>query len=59
MDNVQLQSARLETRASERPQLAGFWYRFWKRMLWSALAFNVVAGLVTWFVLFPRLFPGH
>jgi len=61
MDNGQPLPATpaLDSRVAERSRTAGQWYRFWKRMLLSALVFNVVAGLVTWFFLFPRLFPGR
>jgi hypothetical protein len=35
------------------------WYRFWVQMAIAALAFNVLAGLLTWYFIFPKLFPPH
>ena len=35
------------------------WFRFWMRMLVAMIVFNVVAGLFTWYVLFPKLHPVH
>ncbi len=31
------------------------WFRFWRDMVIAALGFNVVAGLVTWYYIFPVL----
>lgn len=43
-----------------RPNTGAFdWRRFWIRSLLAALAFNVVAALVTWFWIFPHLFPSR
>jgi hypothetical protein len=33
------------------------WFRFWMRMLIAMLAFNVIAGVITWFFIFPHLHP--
>ena len=39
---------------------AGFdWRRFWVRTALAALAFNLAAGLLTWFWIFPHLFPAR
>jgi len=35
------------------------WVRFWLQMLAAMLVFNVVAGLVTWFFIFPHLHPAR
>jgi len=35
------------------------WFRFWMQMLLAMLAFNIIAGLVTWYFIFPRLHPGQ
>jgi hypothetical protein len=35
------------------------WFRFWTQMLAAMIAFNVVAGLITWYYIFPRLHPAH
>ena len=35
------------------------WARFWMQMLVAMVVFNVVAGLITWYFIFPRLFPGR
>ena len=29
------------------------WFRFWRNMVIAVAAFNVVAGLVTWYYIFP------
>jgi len=34
------------------------WFRFWMQMLVAVLVFNIIAGLVTWFFIFPKLHPG-
>ena len=34
------------------------WFRFWMQMLVALVFFNIVAGLVTWFFIFPKLHPG-
>jgi hypothetical protein len=34
------------------------WSRFWMQMLIAVLVFNLIAGLVTWFFIFPKLHPG-
>jgi heme/copper-type cytochrome/quinol oxidase subunit 2 len=33
------------------------WFRFWMQMLVAMLVFNLIAGLVTWFFIFPHLHP--
>lgn len=35
------------------------WFRFWIQMLLAMMVFNVIAGLVTWYFIFPRLHPTH
>jgi hypothetical protein len=35
------------------------WLRFWIRTAIAVVAFNIVAGLVTWYLIFPRLHPSH
>ncbi len=35
------------------------WSRFWIQMLVAMMVFNVIAGLVTWFFIFPHLHPAH
>lgn len=34
------------------------WKRFWVRSLIAVFIFNILAGLVTWYFIFPRLHPG-
>ncbi len=46
-------------RASKRSSAKVNWYRFWVQMAIAALAFNILAGLVTWYFIFPKLFPPH
>ncbi len=44
--------------ASKSAPQDGFnWFRFWVRVAVAALAFNVVAALVTWYFVFPKLHP--
>ena len=31
------------------------WLRFWLQMLAAMMVFNIIAGLVTWFFIFPHL----
>ena len=33
------------------------WTRFWIRSGVSVIAFNVIAGFITWYWILPRLFP--
>ena len=43
---------------SSRARRSSFpWKRFWIQSLIAMLIFNVFAGLVTWYFIFPRLFP--
>jgi len=35
------------------------WFRFWVQMAVAMLVFNIIAGLVTWFFIFPHLHPAH
>ncbi len=35
------------------------WFRFWMQMLAAMIIFNIVAGLVTWYYIFPRLHPAQ
>jgi hypothetical protein len=35
------------------------WFRFWMQMLAAMVVFNIIAGLVTWYYIFPRLHPAH
>jgi hypothetical protein len=42
-----------------RPTDGFNWFRFWMRVLVAMIAFNVLAGLLTWYVIFPRLHPAH
>ncbi|HYA65282.1 MAG TPA: hypothetical protein VEE84_01240 [Burkholderiaceae bacterium] len=49
------------TRAAPRsgpPRKGINWFRFWMQMLVAMLIFNIIAGLVTWYFIFPRLHPG-
>jgi hypothetical protein len=39
--------------AQRRPGIN--WFRFWIQMLVAMMVFNVVAGLVTWYFIFPHL----
>jgi hypothetical protein len=42
------------------PARSGFnWFRFWMQMLAAMIVFNIVAGLLTWYYIFPRLHPTH
>ncbi len=43
---------------SATPRKGVNWFRFWMQMLIAVLVFNVIAGLVTWFFIFPKLHPG-
>jgi hypothetical protein len=51
-------------RAGERgpptgnPRRSGInWFRFCMQMLAAMVVFNIVAGLVTWYFIFPHLHP--
>jgi hypothetical protein len=46
-------------RAAPQVHPAFNWTRFWIQSAVTVLVFNVVAGLMTWYWLFPRLFPGR
>jgi hypothetical protein len=35
------------------------WLRFWAQSVLAALAFNVIAAIVTWHFILPRLFPAQ
>jgi hypothetical protein len=35
------------------------WFRFWVQMLVAVLVFNVCAGAITWFFIFPHLHPAR
>jgi hypothetical protein len=35
------------------------WARFWIRSAVSVILFNVIAGVLTWVWIFPRLFPAR
>jgi len=43
---------------SAAPRRGVNWSRFWLQMLIAMLVFNIIAGLVTWFFIFPKLHPG-
>ena len=44
--------------AGARPAAPSFdWKRFWIRSLIAIAIFNIVAGLLTWYFIFPRLHP--
>lgn len=46
--------------APRRAQGGGFnWFRFWMQMLAAMVVFNIVAGLLTWYYIFPKLHPAH
>ncbi len=34
------------------------WFRFWVRSAIALLVFNIIAALLTWYFIFPRLHPG-
>lgn len=53
---TQASEARAAQEATPRKEMN--WFRFWMQMLVAMLVFNVIAGLVTWFFIFPRLHPG-
>lgn len=42
-----------------RPRSGINWFRFWMQMLVAMVVFNILAGLFTWYVLFPILHPGR
>ena len=46
------------TRGTATPRKGINWFRFWMQMLVAVLVFNILAGLVTWFFIFPKLHPG-
>jgi len=50
---------RANAAGSPQPPAAFNWFRFWVRALVAMLVFNVVAGLVTWFFIFPHLHPAR
>jgi hypothetical protein len=35
------------------------WFRFWIQILIAMMVFNVIAGLVTWYFIFPHLHPAR
>jgi hypothetical protein len=35
------------------------WFRFWVQMAIAAVVFNIVAALVAWYFVLPRLHPPH
>jgi hypothetical protein len=35
------------------------WFRFWMQMLAVMIVFNIVAGLITWYYIFPILHPAR
>jgi hypothetical protein len=43
--------------AATRTRTRVNWARFWIQSAVLAVAFNVLAGLGTWYWIFPRLFP--
>lgn len=45
--------------APQRRVSAINWHRFWIQMAIAAVVFNIVAGIVTWYFIFPRLHPGN
>jgi len=56
-------SAGRGTTAGQKTTVAGSgkgfnWFRFWVRSAIALLVFNVIAALVTWYFIFPRLHPG-
>jgi len=55
---TQKSDARAATRGAASPRKGVNWFRFWMQMLVAVLIFNVIAGLVTWFIIFPKLHPG-
>jgi len=58
--NTRGQAGNAAQQQSRHPQRPGInWFRFWMQMVLAAIAFNIVAGLVTWFFVFPHLFPAH
>jgi len=59
--NVQTMNGRTQekdTTAGAPPRRSINWFRFWMQMLVAMLVFNVIAGFVTWYFIFPRLHPG-
>ena len=47
-------------RSAEAPARSSVnWMRFWLQMLAAMMVFNIIAGLVTWYFIFPRLHPVH
>ena len=42
-----------------KPATKFSWYRFWVRTLIAVVIFNIIAGFVTWYWLFPHLHPAH
>jgi hypothetical protein len=45
--------------AASRAQTPFNWARFWVQCAVLVIAFNVMAGLATWYWIFPRLFPAR
>ena len=43
--------------AASAPRRGINWFRFWMQMLIAMLVFNLIAGFVTWYFIFPRLHP--
>ena len=44
--------------AAQRQTRTGVnWFRFWIQMLVAMMVFNIIAGLVTWYFIFPHLHP--
>jgi hypothetical protein len=42
------------------PRRSGInWFRFWIQMAVAMLVFNIVAGLATWYFIFPHLHPAR
>jgi|GEM_PF-2766524 len=61
MDNNTGTSPRNSDRTSVKTDtpIAGFnWFRFWVRVAIAVLVFNILAAIVTWYFIFPRLHPG-
>ena len=44
--------------SAQQPTPTGInWFRFWIQTLVAMMVFNVIAGLVTWYFIFPHLHP--
>jgi hypothetical protein len=46
-------------RAAPQSHPAFDWTRFWIHSAVTVIVFNVMAGLITWYWILPRLFPGR